>query len=364
MNKKTENKARENAPVAADITNENIDTTSVATAETTGLAAGSAVAVPSRNNFATRVTRISRKIKNNFLLNWRDYVFYFVLVIIPVVQFAIMYVAVNFNSILMSFQSYDKDTGVFSWAGLDNYKRFFTELGTNSLWKTMFLNSTIAFLVAQFITKSLAVFFSYYIYKKHFGYKVFRVILFIPSIISSVVTVAVFSQFIDGAFPGILNSWFGMTAQGGLANQETTFFWILFYNVWIAFGPSLLIYSSTMNDISPSVTEAAKIDGCKPFMEFFHIILPNIWPTYVVFTVATLASYFGNSLSIYAFYGSWADDRLYTFGYYLFRNAEIYKGSLEGYPYLSTIGVCFTAVLVPIVLGIRKLMLKLGPSTK
>lgn len=324
---------------------------------------GERTATP-RNDFAAHVKTRLDKIKTNFLLNWRDYVFYFVLVIIPVVQFAIMYVAVNFNSILMSFQSYDKDTGVFSWAGLDNYKRFFTELGTNSLWKTMFLNSTIAFFVAQFITKSLAVFFSYYIYKKHFGYKVFRVILFIPSIISSVVTVAVFSQFIDGAFPSILNSWFGMTAQGGLANQETTFFWILFYNVWIAFGPSLLIYSSTMNDISPSVTEAAKIDGCKPFMEFFHIILPNIWPTYVVFTVATLASYFGNSLSIYAFYGSWADDRLYTFGYYLFRNAEIYKGSLEGYPYLSTIGVCFTAVLVPIVLGIRKLMLKFGPSTK
>lgn len=295
--------------------------------------------------------------------NLRNYLFYFALVCIPVAQFIIMYVTVNFNSLLMSFQSLDKDSGEFVWAGLVNYKNFFLELGSNSLWKTMFVNSTIAFLVAQFITKTLAVFFSYYIYKKHFGYKVFRVILFIPSIISSVVTVAVFSQFVDGALPSVFNGIFGTSLQGGLANQETTFFWIMFYNVWIAFGPSLLIYSGSMNDVSPSMIKAAKIDGCKPFGEFIHIILPNIWPTYVVFTVATLATYFGNSLSLYAFYGSWADDRLYTFGYYLFRNAELEKGTLEGYPFLSSVGVCFTAILVPIVLGIRKLMLKFGPRT-
>lgn len=302
------------------------------------------------------------RLKSNLKKNWRDYAFYFLIVAIPVIQFCIMYVAVNVNSVLMSFQEYDKTNNVFVWNGLENYKRFFREMVTDSAWRTMLKNSTISFLVSQFITKTLAVLFAYYMFKKHFGSKIFRIVLFIPSIISSIITVSVFTQFVDGAMPAFVERLVGHAVMGGLANDKTTFFYILFYNVWIAFGPSLLIYSSTMSDISPSVIEAAQMDGVSPWQEFIHIVFPGIWPTYVVFTVATIAVYFSNSLNLYAFYGSWADNKLYTFGYYLFRNVEINKSSMEVYPYMSAIGVCFTVVLVPVVLLIRKLMLKLGPG--
>ena len=153
---------------------------------------------------------------------------------------------------------------------------------------------------------------------------------------------------------------FGME-RGGLSNPDTTFFYILFYNVWIAFGPSLLVYSSAMNDVPPAVTEAAKLDGCGSFREFWNIIFPNIWSTYVVFTVATLATYFGNHLNQYSFYGPNADTKLYTFGYWLFRETELNKATMDNYPFLSAVGVCFTMILVPIVMLIRKCMLKFGP---
>ena len=180
--------------------------------------------------------------------------------------------------------------------------------------------------------------------------------MFIPSIISTLVTVVVFARFVDGALPAL----FGME-RGGLSNPDTTFFYILFYNVWIAFGPSLLVYSSAMNDVPPAVTEAAKLDGCGSFREFWNIIFPNIWSTYVVFTVATLATYFGNNLNLYSFYGPNADTKLYTFGYWLFRETELNKATMDNYPFLSAVGVCFTMILVPIVMLIRKCMLKFGP---
>lgn len=297
-----------------------------------------------------------KKITRTIRRNWKDWVFYAVIVCIPVVQFCIMYLGVNFNSLIMSFQQYDVNTGIFSWNGFHNYIDFFEMLGTDRLWLTMLGNSTIAFLVAQFITKTLAIFFSYYMFKKYFGYKVLRIILFIPSVISTLVTVVVFARFVDGAFPEL----FGME-RGGLSNPDTTFFYILFYNVWIAFGPSLLVYSSAMNDVPPAVTEAAKLDGCGSFREFWNIIFPNIWSTYVVFTVATLATYFGNNLNLYPFYGPGADTKLYTFGYWLFRETELNKATMDNYPFLSAVGVCFTMILVPIVMLIRKCMLKFGP---
>ena len=110
-----------------------------------------------------------------------------------------------------------------------------------------------------------------------------------------------------------------------------------------------------------SLYESAKLDGCGSFREFWNIIFPNIWSTYVVFTVATLATYFGNNLNLYSFYGPNADTKLYTFGYWLFRETELNKATMDNYPFLSAVGVCFTMILVPIVMLIRKCMLKFGP---
>ena len=291
-----------------------------------------------------------------------DAAFFALITCIPIAQFCIFYVGVNFNSILMSFQSYDRATDTYLWAWGVNYSKFFHELVSDAIWKTSFWNSTVALLFALLITKSLALLFAFYVYKKKFLSRTFRVILFIPSIISSIVTASVFAQFVDGALPKIFSAITGHPVTGLLANENTHFGTILFYNLWVAFGPSLIMYSSAMNGINPSVAEAAQIDGCTPFREFVSIVFPLIWPTYVVYFIATLSIYFSDSINLYAFHGSWADQSLYTFGYYLFRNAEVNKGTMDVYPYLSAIGICFTVVLAPIVLGIRKLMLKFGPS--
>ena len=46
-----------------------------------------------------------KKIARTIRRNWKDWVFYAVIVCIPVVQFCIMYLGVNFNSLIMSFQT-------------------------------------------------------------------------------------------------------------------------------------------------------------------------------------------------------------------------------------------------------------------
>lgn len=295
---------------------------------------------------------------------WRDAGFYAAITCIPILQFCVFYIGVNFNSILMSFQSLDTATGQFGFIGFGNYAEFFKMLSSDSIWLTSFKNSSIALLVSLIITQPIAIVFSYYFFKKTIGYKVFRLILFIPSIVSSIVTVAVFTQFVDGAIPQIFRKMLGHPVKGLLGNETTRFGTILFYNIWVAFGSSLLIYSSAMNGISPAIIEAAQIDGVTPVREFVSIVFPMIWPTYVVFFTTNLAGYFSNSLNLYAFYGSWAENDVYTFGYYLFRNAEVYKSTMEGYPLLSAIGICFTLILAPIVLVTRKLMMKYGFSAE
>ena len=57
----------------------------------------------------------------------QDLIFYMVMLAYPVLQFAIFYVGVNFNSILMAFQYFSGSTGK-----IDNYNFFeFSKLFTN-----------------------------------------------------------------------------------------------------------------------------------------------------------------------------------------------------------------------------------------
>lgn len=65
-------------------------------------------------------------------------------------------------------------------------------------------------------------------------------------------------------------------------------------------------------------------------------------------------------MNLFAFYGADADYKLYTFGYWLY--VSVQRGSLADYPYLSAVGLILTAILAPIVLITRKLLLKFGPS--
>ena len=61
--------------------------------------------------------------------------FYVTMIALPLLQFVIFYVIVNFNSILMAFQNYDNSTGkeviTFTW---DNFAYFFSADVVADLW--------------------------------------------------------------------------------------------------------------------------------------------------------------------------------------------------------------------------------------
>lgn len=108
----------------------------------------------------------------------------------------------------------------------------------------------------------------------------FNVILFAPSILSSIVTVTMYKNFVEVAFPEIFHITSGM---GLLSNPETKMQTLIFFMIWIGFGTQLLVYSGSMNTIDSSITEAGLLDGVNSIQEFIYIILPLIYPTIVTF---------------------------------------------------------------------------------
>lgn len=289
----------------------------------------------------------------------RDLIFYIALMAFPIIQFVIFYVVVNINSISLAFKQYDVSAGKVFFVGFENFKQAFVMISRDSDLIAATGTTFLSFALTFFISTPLAILFSYYIYKKLPAHKFFRVLLFLPSIISAVVMVTIFQFFVEGAVPEIVKKLFGKEIVGLIENPATRFATIIFYNIWIGFGVSCLMYSDAMNGIPPEMIEAARMDGATGLREFWHITLPMVYPTFITFTVVSVAGIFVNQLNLYSFFGKASPIK--TWGYWLYNQTQQATGESD-YPILSAMGLLFTVITVPLTLIVKKLLEKFGPK--
>ncbi len=290
-----------------------------------------------------------------------DMLFYVLMMAWPILQFCVFYIAVKFNSILYSFQRYDKLSRTFTWT-LDYVKSALKMMTTSpALVETMKV-TLLFFLLFTGINTPLGLLFSYYISKKQFAFGVFRVFLFLPSIICSVIMVLIYGNFVDVALPEIVRVLTGKTVGGLMSTKSTRFFAVMFYNLLVGFGVNVLMYSNAMSAISEEVVEAAHLDGATGLKEFWFITLPSIYPTLVTFLITALAGMFLNQYNLYSFFGSGEHFGLQTYGLYFYVQTLAADGSRAEYSQISAIGLWLTFIALPLTYGVKFLLEKLGPS--
>lgn len=294
----------------------------------------------------------------------KNIIFICLVAAVPVVQFLIFYVYVNINSIIMAFQRYEIDNvtnlGHYVGNGFANFKRAFFELTRDENMLIALKNSCIYYLVSVLVGITVSLVFSYYIYKKKPCASFFKVMLFLPSILSAIVLIIMFKYFANFAIPELMKKLFGVKIGSLLNTEKTAFGTVLFYNIWFGFGSSVLIYLGTMNGISDSLVEAAELDGANAFQEFCHVTFPSVYPTVSTFVITNLAAFFTADMGLYSFFSYGAAYRVQTIGYYLLK--ETRAASFAEYPYLSALGLIFTAITIPLTIILRRALEKLGPS--
>lgn len=282
-------------------------------------------------------------------------IFYVGLMILPLLQFVVFYIGVNFQSLLMAFQKYDSFETSFYFDHSDllvNFKRMFSEAGSLLV---MLKNSLIVWFFASLMGTVLAVLFSYYIFKKKFAGRFFKFILFIPSILPAVLMSSIFQNFVNSIFPILFGT--GRLMDVVETPLNTQFSVAVFYTIWIGFGTQVLLYTGVMEQISPSVVEAAKLDGASPLREFLSIILPEVIPTVGTFLVAGVAGAFINQANLFNFFGDNGHWSIRTLGYHMFSLVQA-KGGEVDYPYLSALGICCTVIAIIPTLLLRKYFAK------
>ncbi|MCQ3035384.1 MAG: sugar ABC transporter permease [Bacilli bacterium] len=301
-------------------------------------------------------------------------VFYVAMFAIPLIQFIVFYIYANFNSLIMSFQKYvaNEDGLGYSavFVGFDNFKTAFKVFFSPEVGD-MIKFSFIFYACNLFIVTPLALIFSFYIAKNYRFSGFFRIMLYLPCVLSAIVLTILYKYVVTDVYRKLVELFGGGMVTGLLdGTKETQFKAILFYNLWLAYGTNTMLYTGAMTDINPSLVEAAKLDGAGPVRQFIHLYVPMIWPTLVTFIVTGLAGVFVEQMQLYSFFGGGGANLFSTFGYYFYTqsvgsNLYVAEGSKYlSYPQLSALGVLVTCILIPIVLLVRKLLLKYGPSTK
>lgn len=293
----------------------------------------------------------------------KDNVFYALMMAVPVLQFAIFYIGVNFSSFLLAFQEISVANDSVTWT-FGNFGKVLRTLGEVDMLGKMIGMSLAAYAISLFVGVPLGLLFSYYISKRMPLSGAFRVLLFLPSIISAIVLVMIYKNFLNYALPDMFEKWFGADVTAPIRNRDSDFPAIALYTILIGFGTSVLMYSNSMSEIDPEIVDAGKLDGAVGLREFWYITLPQVYPTLSTFLVIGVAGIFTNQMQLFSFYGKTAPSGLQTFGYYLYYNtlnATEYNAQSE-YPALAALGLMLTAVAVPLTFLVKRVLEKFGVS--
>lgn len=294
-------------------------------------------------------------------------IFSLLMVALPLLQFFICYIYVNFNSIVMAFQKYEINLEglgyIVKFAGFENFSEacdvIFSEIGGN-----MIKNSLILYACNLIIVLGLALVFSYYVSKKFAFSGYYRIMLYLPHIVSGVVLALLYRYVVTDIYCYFVQQSTGERPLGGLLDGvDTQFGAVLFYNIWIGFGTNVMLFTNAMSGINSSVTESARLDGVNIVQEFIYIYIPMIFPTFITFVVTGMAGIFTNQMNMYTFFGN-RGSFFDVMGFYLYRNAQeaAVAGTDITYSMLAAMGLIITLIVAPITIAVRKLLEKYGPS--
>jgi multiple sugar transport system permease protein len=171
------------------------------------------------------------------------------------------------------FISFTKTNGLkFEWRWLENYITMFTD----PIVQQVFVNN-LKYLIAIPLVIFIAVVVSVLLFERVRGWKFFRVIFFLPNVLS-VAVIGIMFRNAFGYYGGINQALglFGVEPIQFFTDGNLAISIIILALVWSGFGYMSLLLFAGLTAINPAVFEAAAIDGAGWWKRLWYITLPNI----------------------------------------------------------------------------------------
>ena len=197
----------------------------------------------------------------------------------PAVVLVVLFIFVpTVNVFRMSLYRMGGITNKKEFVGLYNFK---TLMGDKNFLQAM-QNSITIIVMVMVCTIVLAILFAALLSRGKFkGKNFFRVIFYIPNILSIVVIAGIFGAIYDPS-NGLLNTFLEAVHLDFLKHQwmvdpNIVLYSVIFALVWQAIGYYMVMYMASMAAIPEDLYEAASLDGATEIQMFFQVTLPLIW---------------------------------------------------------------------------------------
>ncbi len=233
--------------------------------------------------------RARRKESGFALLLMSPYIIIFIL-------FALIPVVLGFAFSFMRYNPYDSTGNEFY--GFQNFINLFNfDLPISKTFWESFTTMLVFDLIAVPLLIIIPLFLAYYINKRPPGYKIFRAIIYLPSVVSVSVMGIIFGNMFDGTSSGLINSWLGTEIKwlSGVPWHGDTLRWLvmLIASIWWQTGMNFIIFSGALRNVPKSLYEACEMDGGGKMKQLFTVTLPNIKTSVAICLFNTLINYLG-----------------------------------------------------------------------
>jgi len=225
---------------------------------------------------------------------------------LPGIIFLIIFAYIPMAGHLIAFKDYSFQKGILGspWAGLKNFKFFFTSPD----WLLVTKNTLV--LNAYFIIFSMLIaVLSALLINEISGFYIRRIsqsVMLFPHFISwMAVSLMAFSML--NTNDGLINRMLMNFGKHGVSWYSSPQYWpfiLTFMYVWKRSGYLCVIFLAAITSLSTEYYESAEIDGASKFQQIVHITLPLIRPTILVMLLLAVGRiFYGDFGMIYSIVG-------------------------------------------------------------
>jgi sn-glycerol 3-phosphate transport system permease protein len=180
-------------------------------------------------------------------------------------------------TLIESFYSTPRGSRPSRFVEFDNYKALFED---PVFWQSL-SNNLIFALGTIPLSIALAILMAVWVNDRLAGRAWLRTAFFTPTVLPMIAVANIWLFFFTPQY-GLLeqvSQLFGFASQNWLGSQETALFCVIVVAVWKEAGFFMIFYLAALQQIPPSLAEAAALEGASRWTYLRRIVLPLLMPT-------------------------------------------------------------------------------------
>jgi putative chitobiose transport system permease protein len=297
---------------------------------------------------------------------WPAYVF-----VLP--GMTVLFAFVMYPSLYQLYLSLHKGSGLapLQYIGWENYRRvldFTYEHWDRAFWTKVLPNTALYMVIVTAGQIAIALLFASLLNMPLRANRLYRVLFFIPLVTSLAIVSVIFIGLLAGPESGLnhflkgiglakLPYWLGLvddpskpfdwlSGTGGPSWLRTDLMMVMLVGLWHGLPYTIILLLAGLQSISPTLYEAAKVDGAGAWKRFRHVTIPEILPILIVIAFNALIGASKAFSAAYVLTEGGTDHSSELVSTYVFKWGFTRPQGMDAkLGYASALGVVFSVVL-------------------